>query len=259
MMEPDPPNPYAAPETRECAVEPSPGLLPAGPYGPYRDNQRLCGWLVGLLAVGILFHASRAVVNLLYTLSEGTIDEELSVKIEQIFGLTGLTGLACMILFGVWIVRSGKNAWLFSNLARQSGTSRPGFAPPFLQNTPGWAVGWYFIPIANFWKPYGAMKEIVQASSVRESLAASLLPTWWTLWLASLIFDRVIRVVDRSETEWDAIHLAVIWTTASGIEIALHLIAIVLVSGVTRLQASAAGIFALPEPDASASGPPGPA
>jgi hypothetical protein len=257
MMEPDPPNPYAAPETRECAVEPSPGLLPAGPYGPYRDNQRLCGWLVGLLAVGILFHTSRAVVNLLYTLSEGTIDEELSVKIEQIFGLTGLTGLACMILFGVWIVRSGKNAWLFSNLARQSGTSRPGFAPPFLQNTPGWAVGWYFIPIANFWKPYGAMKEIVQASSVRESLAASLLPTWWTLWLASLIFDRVIRVVDRSETEWDAIQLAVIWTTASGIEIALHLIAIVLVSGVTRVQSDAASTLAAP--DFSASGPPEPA
>lgn len=255
-MDPDP-NPYAAPETRESAADPAPGPLPAGPYGPYRDNRRLCGWVVGLLAVGILFHSTRMVVNLLYTLSDGTIDEDLSAKIEQIFGLTGLTGLACMILFGVWIVRSGKNAWLFSTLARQSGRTQAGFPQPFLQNTPGWAVGWYFIPIANFWKPYGAMKEIVQASTVREGLAASLLPTWWTLWLASLISDRVIRVLERSDTEWDAIQLAVIWTTASGIEIALHLIAIVLVTGVTRLQSDAAATLAAP--DLSASGPPEPA
>ena len=26
--------------------------------------------------------------------------------------------------------------------------------------TPGWSVGWYFVPIANLFKPYQAMKEI---------------------------------------------------------------------------------------------------
>ena len=30
--------------------------------------------------------------------------------------------------------------------------------------TPGWAVGWHFIPIAWFWKPYQAMTEIWRAS-----------------------------------------------------------------------------------------------
>lgn len=58
-----------------------------------------------------------------------------------------------------------------------------------LTNSPGWSIGWYFIPIANFWKPYQAMKEIWQASASpqqwRDSTVPSLLPVWWTLWLLS--------------------------------------------------------------------------
>lgn len=250
-------NPYAAPQTPGHAADPEPGLLPPGPYGLYRDNRRLGGWLVGLLVFGILFHVSRALVNLIYTLSPGTIDSDLSEKVESIFGFTTLSGLACMILFGVWIVRSGKNAWLFSHLARLPDYSRPGFSPPFLENTPGWAVGWYFIPIANFWKPYAAMKEIVSASSVREVLSAPLLPTWWTLWIVSIVSDRILRGFERSEAITNAMHIAIIWTTSSGIEIGLHLIAISLVRGLTRLQADAAAAFS--SPAISAPGPPGPA
>lgn len=255
-MESDP-NPYAAPQARGHAADPAPGLLPSGPYGPYRDNRRLSGWLVGLLVLGILVHASRTMVNLIYTLSPETIDPDRSVKVEAVFGLTALSGLACMILFGVWIARSGKNAWLFSHLARLPERSQPGFSPPFLGNTPGWAVGWYFIPIANLWKPYGAMKEIVLASSVRDALSASLLPTWWTLWIVSNIADRVVRAFEKSEAISNAMHVAIIWTTSSGIEIALHLIAITLVRGLTRLQADAAEVFS--SPGLSAPGPPGPA
>ena len=249
------PNPYAAPQSRENPPDPAPGLLPVGPYGPYRDNRRLCGWLVGFLSFGILFHTSRALVNLVYTLSPGTIDTDLSETIDLVFSLFTLSGLACMILFGVWIVRSGKNAWLFSHLARQAGGPPAGFTPPSLENTPGWAVGWYFIPIANLWKPYGAMKEIVLASSVREALSASLLPTWWTLWLTAMIADRVIRAFDHSGEVGNAMHIAIVWTTSSGIEIALHLVALTLVRGLTRLQTGAAAAFSSPDPVAPAEAP----
>lgn len=52
---------------------------------------------------------------------------------------------------------------------------------------PGWTVLWFFIPFANLWKPYQAMKEIWQASdrlqSWRGSPVPALLPAWWALWL----------------------------------------------------------------------------
>ena len=76
----------------------------------------------------------------------------------------------------MWIHRANYNA-------RQLGASG-------LKFTPGWAVGWYFIPIASLWKPYQAMKEICQASfnpsGWWDEDAPSLVPLWWALWLVTL-------------------------------------------------------------------------
>ena len=58
-----------------------------------------------------------------------------------------------------------------------------------MQFTPAWAIGWYFVPLANLWKPYQAMKEIWQASATgtdwREVKAPALLRWWWGFWLLS--------------------------------------------------------------------------
>ncbi|NOR62599.1 MAG: DUF4328 domain-containing protein [Rhodobacteraceae bacterium] len=57
---------------------------------------------------------------------------------------------------------------------------------------PGWAVGWYFIPFANLWKPFVAMKEIWN-SSFSPALspiapATALLGFWWAARIANNIF-----------------------------------------------------------------------
>jgi hypothetical protein len=54
--------------------------------------------------------------------------------------------------------------------------------------TPGWAVGWYFIPIANLWKPYTSLKEIWEATGPREG---SLVGAWWTLHIAAVVCERI--------------------------------------------------------------------
>lgn len=55
-----------------------------------------------------------------------------------------------------------------------------------LKSSPGWAVGWYFIPIAWFFMPYIVMKETWLASfhagksfNWRKEKAPALLLTWW--------------------------------------------------------------------------------
>ena len=77
------------------------------------------------------------------------------------------------ILILKWIYRANYNV-------RQLGASHMNF-------TPGWSVGWYFIPIANFWKPYQALKEIWKASSSPRywtgQFVSPLLPWWWFLWI----------------------------------------------------------------------------
>lgn len=258
MMETDPPNPYAAPVTQDVPPEAGMPVLASGPYGPYRDNRVLVRWLVGFLVLGLFVQFARIAVNMIYLFTEWLHDEELSGPVEAIFEGTRLTAITCMILFGVWIVRSGKNAWLLAGLHRSTWRAGSLSSPKFLEDTPGWAVGWYFIPIASLWKPYVAMRDIVRASTIEVGLPGWLLPTWWTLWVISQITDRVTKKLANVAAEWEVVEQFVFWTSASGIEIAIHTVAILLVLGVTRLQSNTAAAYAA-QADVSASGPPGPA
>lgn len=82
--------------------------------------------------------------------------------------------LALVIMVAMWIYRAAHNARLVR---------------PSMQNSPGWAVGWYFIPIANLWKPYQAMSEIWRISCHPDSWKSVSTPAvmgwWWAGWLLS--------------------------------------------------------------------------
>lgn len=82
--------------------------------------------------------------------------------------------VACWVIIAMWIYR------IASNTRFLAGANQ-------MEYTPGWAVGWYFVPIVNFWKPYQAMKEIWTLNVARDggpgALVAMLLPLWWTLWI----------------------------------------------------------------------------
>lgn len=57
---------------------------------------------------------------------------------------------------------------------------------------PGWAVGWYFVPIANFWMPFKAMREIWAASvggGRLEVQVPSWFSAWWVAWVILTIAD----------------------------------------------------------------------
>lgn len=103
-----------------------------------------------------------------------------SLASPEVWGFRIFLGLAALITAVVvsrWIYRANSNA-------RALGAADMAF-------TPGGAVGWYFVPIANFWKPYQAMREIWKASaSARPSgwqrqRVPALLPCWWLLTIAA--------------------------------------------------------------------------
>lgn len=61
--------------------------------------------------------------------------------------------------------------------------------------TPGWAVGYFFVPFINLVRPYTAMKELWRASVDPEhaptQTTPTLLPVWWTLWIVSGIIGQI--------------------------------------------------------------------
>lgn len=61
---------------------------------------------------------------------------------------------------------------------------------PSLRFTPGWAVGYWFVPFVNLVRPYQILKELWQQSSTKTSPAgepaeATVAGIWWTTYLVS--------------------------------------------------------------------------
>ena len=64
-----------------------------------------------------------------------------------------------------------------------------------LEFTPGWAVGWYFIPFANLVMPYKAMRELWHATFGTADRYDAPAPTdiklWWTFWIVGNIISSI--------------------------------------------------------------------
>lgn len=89
------------------------------------------------------------------------------------WGVFYLVYLITGILVCIWTYRANSNV-------RALGATG-------LRFSPGWAVGWHFVPIAWFWMPFSVMREIWRASASpdewRRQPGSALLGWWWALWL----------------------------------------------------------------------------
>ncbi len=94
--------------------------------------------------------------------------------------IEAIVAIVSGILTLVWIYRTCANAHAL--------TSHP------MEFTPGWAVGWNFVPFALLWKPFQAIREIWNVSkgpglSIDETPA--FMRFWWGLWLAGNAADQI--------------------------------------------------------------------
>jgi hypothetical protein len=152
-----------------------------GHYGPYQP----LGWKTTAGSVGII---ATVVLGLLLAAlpmgMSGPPQENLGLAL--VLGLLSLlssvVALGTSIVFLVWTHQAAKNVRAFGQ--------------QMLEFTPGWAVGWWFIPFASLWLPYKALREIWRASDpetvgVKEGLAwtsspvPSLFPLWWGTYIAN--------------------------------------------------------------------------
>jgi hypothetical protein len=114
--------------------------------------------------------------------------------------VTLLLMLFTIVVFCLWIRRS----YAALNTARTPG----------LRFTPGWAVGWWFIPFANLYKPYEVMVELWRATTPGRSddwaftPRSPILPLWWGLWLADSFAGNVAARLSWNAESPDASHSA---------------------------------------------------
>ena len=105
----------------------------------------------------------------------------LSLVASLVYLVHFLTYLASIVAISMWIHRAHRRI----HAAGIEG----------LEYTPGWAVGWFFIPFANLIKPLQAMRELWNASHrIAYDFAEgtpSLLKAWWGFWLVGNISSNV--------------------------------------------------------------------
>lgn len=94
-------------------------------------------------------------------------------------GLVQVTAfLASIVLVAMWIHRAHENL------------VEAGYHKQF---TPGWAVGWFFVPIANLFQPFRAMRELWNLSHQQNDsphdVAASELSVWWGAWIVGSVLS----------------------------------------------------------------------
>jgi hypothetical protein len=107
--------------------------------------------------------------------------------------------------------------------------------------TPGWSVGWFFIPIANLWKPYQAVKEIWEVSrgpsAPEHSNVQPLLGWWWFFWLVALLASNAsARLTFRADSVDELITANVVTNIADAIDIPSCLLTIAVITRIYQAQ-----------------------
>ncbi len=160
---------------------------PHQPYGGYGQQfaYQPLGWKTTAIVVGILATVilEMATTGLSWALG-GAAGDEGNLGALMAAGLLGLVqsgvSLFTIVVFLVWINNAAKNVRTFGHEG--------------LRFTPGWAVGWWFIPIASMWMPMLALREIWRASDPDNvgtghpggwmtSRVPSTFGVWWATYL----------------------------------------------------------------------------
>ncbi len=211
-------------------------------------------WVVALLAVTAVIDVLR-MVSLLIERSlvldslagrPVSLDEAVASdhRVEAIGGWTLIALIVTAVLWCVWQHRAHSNLRAFS---------RTGLA-----YTPGWAVGWWFIPFANLWKPLGVMSELWKASEPAEdpnawvrARAWWVLGLWWACWIGGNLVD-VVAGAMQQETDLSTVASSdIVAVVACLVDIAAAICAVLIlrdILGRQRALASMSGAAPLPPP-----------
>ena len=207
----------------------------------FKDARRLTQWVryllyaqivVALIAIGsnyleyqlLMDYESGAYLSEEQAVADGEANDQRQLGV-------GLLYLSVFIVSGVmilkWIYRANFNA-------RQLGAKEMRF-------TPGWSIGYYFIPILCLWKPYQAMNEIWQASHYPDNWSLndfnSSVSLWWLLWIVSNILGQAVyRFADKAEELQDFINANLVSQISEVVSILLAFATLKLINHIYQAQ-----------------------
>ncbi len=167
--------PAAQASTPEAEIPPTP------PRGFVKDPAGLTRFVVMMLWLSLASSVAATILSGI-SLATGQASQPEATELSPFDLVSALFALAQLAVFIVTAVN-------FLRWVHRAHVNARGLGATNLTITPGWAVGWFFVPIMNLWKPFNAMKELWQASQNPDAweseTPSNLLTAWWTMWLLS--------------------------------------------------------------------------
>ncbi|HWI64575.1 MAG TPA: DUF4328 domain-containing protein [Symbiobacteriaceae bacterium] len=187
----------------------------------YTSNRVWTRILVGALAiyefVVILATCSNAAQIFLLTwiAKGGKLSQDRAVLADGVAGYLNTIHIWLFLLtalaFLIWFPRAHKNLPVLGAVA--------------LEHSPGWAVGAFFVPIVNLYRPMQIMREIWKASDPAtpadtpyawaEQPSSPLIGWWWGLWIARSFLGSISSSLMRSATSVESYLVSIGWSMGS--------------------------------------------
>ncbi len=171
------PNPYAPPSAA--------GVAPSSAKVDRDLGVRLIGYAtLALLAVHVALGWTTELLA-----PPGSHIPGMNPSIDELLAVVGT--VSSLARLGGTLAFFG---WSYEAASRAYALQRPG-----MTISPGWFIGWYFIPFAMLVMPYRAVRQLSMASDPEGRGVAPLhVLVWWLLFLASFGWPLVALALDLS-------------------------------------------------------------
>jgi len=207
-------------------------------YTPKDPKKRAKGAIIGLIihmaAVALLGVLTLVQLTKLLGMGSQDLIDGLPPGFEPyvlLYGLAAILYLATLVvhlvLFLMWVHRANRNAQSLS-----SG----------MDVSPGWNVGFFFVPFASLWKPFQGLDQTWRVSTDpirwRGLDAPSMLRWWWGFHLTANITGSLSNMASRTLTSGGQTASAIITIICFVTSLAAGVLAIRMIRQVTDLQVS---------------------
>ena len=204
-------------------------------YKVYFDVQWRLKFLATLSVIFILLYVAvtgaSAVLNFYAATHWGNFTVDFGNRADWFIQLSSIGFLFSAVVVSIWIYRAHANLTFIGMEG--------------LEFTPGWSVGWFFVPFANLVMPYRAMRELWERSGATSDIRwGSVLPSWWGTFLFGGLLENIGSQMIGAASATAASNGILILAIAQVTRIVSALLLMQIIRTSTRAESTAASVSA---------------